>query len=424
MAWLSGYSKRKKLTLDHTKADADLPWFPVPAPMGTAVGLTAADLSEIFNDIGDDYLKIAVTKADGTTQMYVEIECWSAADLKALPWFSKSDWTMLSAEDQEVYFYWDASAADNTAYVGTPGNRAEVWNAVGAYLYNDALTDSAGNKDGVIHEGNPTYSEGYHHKAVDLDGDDAVKVEANSVFNALTSASFAKWVYPTNFGSGTSSKAFVCCYNGSGSRFQLKFEQDMLRLYYNIGASDGVNSSSFAAVDTWYRVILTIENGTWYVYVDGDTSPIISFAVSKDLSDLGSDWEYYAGRDFGTGGQYFQGLIDSDFIIDGILSAAWIKADYHAQTDDLLTWGATEQAATHKVSGIVKQDGNPVERTVRVYDRASGLLLGETTSLTDGSFEIGFASQDEVYVVALDDTSDADDFNALIFDRIVPVTVD
>jgi hypothetical protein len=59
---------------------------------------------------------------------------------------------------------------------------------------------------------------------------------------------------------------------------------------------------------------------------------------------------------------------------------------------------------------------------VRAYNRSTGALSGETTSAADGSFEILLGSDSEVYAVALDD-SDGTDYNALIYDRIIPVVV-
>jgi hypothetical protein len=69
------------------------------------------------------------------------------------------------------------------------------------------------------------------------------------------------------------------------------------------------------------------------------------------------------------------------------------------------------------VSGVVKELGVAVAgRKVRVYDRATGELLGETTSAGDGSFSLSAQGRATVYVVALDSP-----YNALIFDGLAPV---
>lgn len=75
-----------------------------------------------------------------------------------------------------------------------------------------------------------------------------------------------------------------------------------------------------------------------------------------------------------------------------------------------------------KVSGIVLDDANnPAVRVVRAYSRNTGALFGSTTSSPSGAFSIiTIPSADPVYVVALDDEANVS-YNALIYDRIIPV---
>lgn len=73
-----------------------------------------------------------------------------------------------------------------------------------------------------------------------------------------------------------------------------------------------------------------------------------------------------------------------------------------------------------KVEGTVTENDEGVSRTVRAYLRGTGELAGETESDSNGAFSIGGLKTEEHYVVALDDISDDTDYNALIYDRIVP----
>ena len=73
------------------------------------------------------------------------------------------------------------------------------------------------------------------------------------------------------------------------------------------------------------------------------------------------------------------------------------------------------------VSGTVEEEGVFVERTVRLYKRSTGELVDETISdYADGGFLFLVPDQAEHYVVALDDISDATDYDALIYDRVIP----
>lgn len=75
------------------------------------------------------------------------------------------------------------------------------------------------------------------------------------------------------------------------------------------------------------------------------------------------------------------------------------------------------------ITGTVKQSGVAVARTVRAYRRLTGEVLGETVSDgSTGAFSINARGKtDNCYVVALDDLTAAPDYNALIFDLVIPV---
>lgn len=74
------------------------------------------------------------------------------------------------------------------------------------------------------------------------------------------------------------------------------------------------------------------------------------------------------------------------------------------------------------VQGITKEDDVPVGRLVRVYDRVSGRLLNEEYSNpTSGRFYIVVENHStEVFVMAFDDTGVGDDFNAQVYDLVIP----
>jgi hypothetical protein len=71
------------------------------------------------------------------------------------------------------------------------------------------------------------------------------------------------------------------------------------------------------------------------------------------------------------------------------------------------------------VSGIITDDNNlPCQRTIRAYNRATGALLGSTTSdPSTGAYSFTFASTDEVQLVALDDAA-----GTVYNDKILRVT--
>lgn len=78
--------------------------------------------------------------------------------------------------------------------------------------------------------------------------------------------------------------------------------------------------------------------------------------------------------------------------------------------------------------GVLTVDGSPAVRTIRLYDRGpaddmtdlgTGLLVAETQSAADGTYQFPNLSQSRKFtVVGLDDNGE---HNAVIADLIVPV---
>lgn len=122
--------KRIKITIDHTKISETLSDFPVLLHLAPSSGLNLADLSPVFAELGDDSnaTKIAVTAADATTELYVEIEEWDAAGNQAWLWVNVP--TVSADVDTVLYFHYDKNRAENTSYVGLTGSAPamDVWN--------------------------------------------------------------------------------------------------------------------------------------------------------------------------------------------------------------------------------------------------------------------------------------------------------
>jgi len=108
--------------------------------------------------------------------------------------------------------------------------------------------------------------------------------------------------------------------------------------------------------------------------------------------------------------------IGSTFILDIGFHETWVTASMEVFDNILLS------AMTGLISGVVKEEGAAVARTVNLHDRATGRLLATTTSSAgDGTFTFTVSdTSTEYYVVALDDAAGAV-YNALIYDRITGV---
>ena len=75
---------------------------------------------------------------------------------------------------------------------------------------------------------------------------------------------------------------------------------------------------------------------------------------------------------------------------------------------------------TGYLAGVVTVESAVASRPVRLYERASGVLVAETRSGTDGAYRFdGIAADREYLVLAYDDTNI---HNAAPADRISPAT--
>lgn len=77
----------------------------------------------------------------------------------------------------------------------------------------------------------------------------------------------------------------------------------------------------------------------------------------------------------------------------------------------------------YTLSGTVSVLGTPTSGLlVRAYRRDNGAFLGEAVSVAGGAFSIKTVGYNgEVTVIAYDNTGVAPDYNAEIFDRVIPV---
>ena len=84
-SWLAGWSHRVEIAIDSDKIDESLVDFPVLLYLSTSSGLGSTDVSFIFDELGGNRKKVAVTTSDGTTQCYVEIEKWDSVNVRWSP---------------------------------------------------------------------------------------------------------------------------------------------------------------------------------------------------------------------------------------------------------------------------------------------------------------------------------------------------
>ncbi len=99
-----------------------------------------------------------------------------------------------------------------------------------------------------------------------------------------------------------------------------------------------------------------------------------------------------------------------------VRSAAWNKASYYSNVDQLITF---EPYHIYEINGYVQVGGSPAVRTVYLYDRNDGHLITSTTSSgVDGKFTLYTSTSGSVFINIMPEFSDS--YNIIAQDKITP----
>ncbi|SDU26505.1 LamG domain-containing protein [Desulfobacula phenolica] len=307
--------------------------------------------------------KIAITKSDGTTQIYGEIEHWDSTNKKAVIHVSKSDLELSSTEDSFLYFYYDPNQEDNTAYIGdtTETPAQAVWDSVAKVRLGMAqdpsggtscILDSTSNANHGTPYGDMDFNnlvDGLIGKALSSDGIDDY-IDLGNILDFGTDDDFTiEMFFKTSLAdsliqkkathTGTSEPGYALYLRDSAPYLQAIFSDGTTRL-------EAFDSFSTNLIDNaWHYIAVTMDGGLGKVqgYADGI---FLDDGTASGLGTLLNSQSLEIGRNYNNDSptNYFNNLIASTKISNTIRSAAWIKASNYALRNELITWGATETA--------------------------------------------------------------------------------
>lgn len=391
MAYLEAYGQYIDIEIDTAVIDADLTHFPLPVP------LSSVNAADVFAQVGADYFKIAVTMADGITHLFVEVEEWDATGEKALLWVSRDTWTIPATGTPFVRLYFSPVAADNTAYVGTPGHRPEVWDSDFAAVYNFAqnpatenLIDSTANRNDATPSS--TFSSGDLVDGLIGKGWQFSSADDDEVI-APHSASLDL--------SGEAAIEIVTYYNSQGTSYSRILYKEPLNDSYEVRAYSGgvqfLNNTSeivsyqIPIVDSWYIFGMrsSVVDNEARLFVDGvleDTKSSVSgFSVTSGDLRIGRRAGYYT----------YDGIIASIRLSKTARGPAWNRANGEAQSKNLLIFGSTQ--ATVELTNIVATvnlSGSPVTgATVFIINATRGTIAAEVLTDSIGQISVDVSSQ-------------------------------
>lgn len=366
IGWLAGWAKRIKCIIDHNDVDGALSHFPVLVYLSTSSGRTPTDVTAVFDEVGANRKKIAVTKSDGTTQLYVEVEKWDFGNEKAWLWVSRSGWSISNVADTDLYLYYDNTQADNNAFVGDPSDAVvhNVWDAshkLVTHMRDDP--DNASVRDSTVNANDgaklgadepAVTAAGQIDDAQNFDGtNDYILAGALNEFH-LQPVTMEAWVkadfLDTNWRiilTLCTQRLLLCAafVNGeTANRLAVTIYDGAYKYAEETGLSTG----------TWYHIVGVVpaSGGTARFYRDGverDTFVTGAVVFEDSVLAIGAD---------NVGNYRFDGIIDEVRVSDVERPAAWVKASYESGRDDLIAYGSEELLGwTGKISGVT----NPAE---------------------------------------------------------------
>jgi hypothetical protein len=356
--------------------------------------------------------KIAIGLMD-QSQLYCEIEQWDTVNDKICIWVSRSDWIISSTEDTVFYLYYDGAKPDNLDYVGTLGNRTEVWGTdtlIRLGLHTDS-TDSTnghnGNETDVLHVASQlAYGASCNGSTSKID------ISNPSGFQSRSTAALKFW-FKTSVPSIVLSLADTAtagefCQMALGPHASA-ISNESISLAIEDGTYVYVAEGDAAYTDgNWHHCVVNFFSDGWEIWIDSISKTIAtyggpqygftSYLPTVNSFILGGRKINYRGTVVEASGN---GILDEFCIYNSTLSEGWITADYHAQTNSLLTLGTLEEMPTYIFSGTVRVLGTTSSGIELVlFHHPSNDLIGTDFSDSDGSFSISSTYDGTHYLVA------------------------
>lgn len=392
--WLDDWDNRIELKINHEMIDDSLSDFPVMVYLSDSSGINSADVSSVFEELGTNWKKIAVTTDDGTTQCFVEVEKWEPENQQAWLWVKVP--AISSTTDTKLFLYFDNTKQNNSDYVGDPGSvpSENVWD-------NDFL----GVLPGHFYDGSSDYlalgNNNFNHKLSDCAG--------------LT---FSAWINPSSLRDGEAYDKNVITDipiedTSSGFFMALRYGGELM-----LGGKS-TPEDSFQSAETSHSVVNTGALQHITGIMDYSGNKIIAYLNGKPIIEENKDFQssFYEP---GTGGteyigastelpenHFFHGIIDVVTISGTVRSPAWIKADYHSVNDSLISFF---DGRSYHIAGETEVTGK-AEVTVKplLYNSHSRKLTThvtvknttEDTHIFDGTVEVVQTNETEQESIGL-----------------------
>lgn len=344
-----GYSKRIKITVDHDKIDSSLSHFPITMYLNSGNGET----TKVFDEIGTNYLKMMITKSDGITPLYVEVEKWDYGNKIGVLHCGLSGDTISDSGDTDYYIYYDSTQPDNTAYIGlidsTPGHN--VWDSYFECVLhmcdldtsNVADSTSHGNDGAKVGANNPVEVSGKIAEAQDFNGVTSHITLGANTFDPLVNNSYTlECIFKADSLPGNSDYKRLIDLEGRIAYLQSDAGVSAWKFgFYNGAALQEVTNNTLYT--TGQYIYFTADwdkiNDLVHLYINGSN---VQSAGCTGTPDNSQNRHNVIGASYDLISAESEGIIDECRISSVLRGSAWSKATYNSLWDTLLTYGNEE----------------------------------------------------------------------------------
>lgn len=369
--WLTGWNKRVKITIDSGDVDTALTDFPILIYLSNSSGINGEDITFVFDEVGINSLKIAVTLSDGTTECYVEIEKWDSVNEQAWLWTKIQ--SISNITNTEIYLYYDNAHADNNAHVGITNSEVaeNVWDSDFLMVQHQAgdsspILDSTENDIDMTETGNPTYQQaGVIDGEVDYDGDD-YHSSAINVFDAIVGTdkgTMELWIKTT---ASDAVGRVLFSIEGAYVLLLRGGEGGLVKAFWTGTQTDSARTTTIINTGAQFYLASTYDSVNQRVFVAG-LQEAIDACNLYDITALNRASAIAAQFD---GSSQIDANIDEVRISKIDRSSSWIAVSFETGQDDLIDFGSEETLPT---VGAARPEGWVL--TVMIAVLAGGLII-------------------------------------------------
>jgi hypothetical protein len=355
---ITDWSFKKKITIDHTKVDADLTDFPVLIHVDSDADLAAGAQAD-----GDDIL----FTDDTDTKLDHEIESYDSAT--GTLWAHVNLPTISSTVDTVLYLYYGNSGAVNQE---TPDG---VWSPPHEAVYHmdeevagvgnlDVYKDSTANAQHADDQISSTDQSGQIFDGQLLDGtDDYLDIPTLGALGTGVTVQF--WIRPDNL-TTTANQRLLSLRSNIELFAEFDGSLDTLRVW--AGEYHSVESLGNLTEGQWVRITVAHDGSTLRVYVDG----VEKVSNNDTYSTSSVNTNVFGISDVDLVADPFIGAVDEIRIATSARSAGWITTGYNNQSSPLTFYSIGAETNVPDVT--------ITEETVTVEEPAITTTVGAETA--------------------------------------------